>query len=113
MVWNDGKPERVRDFTWADHVNDFWDEALNPNAHTGMMRRHLERWLLGLCDVYRAHPERFVVADWDALFERYRHIGLIDTRELRPEVFFPQRCEALVDRGAVVTLEPAVPREAP
>ena len=76
IAWRDGRPERTRDFTWADHVNDFWDEALNPNAYSRTMGRHMARWLLRHCDAYRAYPERFAVADADALFERYRHIGL-------------------------------------
>ena len=28
--WEDGKPVRQRRFTWADHVNPFWDELLKP-----------------------------------------------------------------------------------
>ncbi len=116
MVWRDGVPERVGDFTWADHVNDFWDEALNPNAYSGVFRRHLERWLVRHCEVYRAHPERFAVADAEALYKRYRHIGLIDTGELRPDVFFPGHCGALADAkepGAVATLGAAVPGGTP
>lgn len=93
MVWREGMPVRGRDFTWSEHVNDFWDEALNPNAYTRTFRRHLERWLLGHCDVYETHPERFAIDDADALNARYQHIGLIDASGLRPESFFPQRCD--------------------
>ena len=116
MAWRDGIPERVGDFTWADHVNDFWDEALNPNAYSGVFRRHLERWLVRHCEVYGAYPERFAVEDADALFERYRHIGLVETGELRPDVFFPRHCGALADAGepgAVATLGAAVPGGTP
>ena len=28
--WLDDRPVRQRAFTWADHINPFWDEALNP-----------------------------------------------------------------------------------
>ena len=104
MAWRDGVPERVRDFTWADHVNAFWDEALNPNAYSRTFARHLARWLLGHCEVYRQHPDRFAVADADALFSHYAHIGLVDTSHLRPERFFPGHCDSVaeeaVGRGA-------------
>ncbi len=113
MAWRNGRPERMRDFTWADHVNDFWDEALNPNAYSRTMGRHMARWLLGHCEVYRAYPERFAVRDADGLFERYQHIGLIDTRELRPEVFFPRHCGFVAEGGASPALGSAVAGRAP
>ena len=113
MTWRDGMPERVRDFTWADHVNDFWDEALNPNAYSRTFGRHLERWLLGHCEVYRAHPERFAVSDVDGLSERYAHIGLIDTSALRPEVFFPRHCGFVAEEQASPALGSAVAGHTP
>ena len=92
MAWREGRPVRRRDFTWSDHVNAFWDEALNPNAYSSVMLKHLKHWLLEHCDAYRAHPDRFAVADADALYGRYRHIGLVDTSAMRPETFFPEHC---------------------
>ena len=100
MVWRDGVPVRRRAFTWSEHVNAFWDEALNPNAYTRTFRRHLERWLLGHCEVYRQHPERFAAADADALFSHYAHIGLVDTSYLRPERFFPGHCGPVAGEAA-------------
>ena len=105
--------ERVHDFTWADHVNDFWDEALNPNAYSRTFGRHLERWLLGHCEVYLAHPDRFAAPDADVLAERYQHIGLIDTSELRPEVFFPRHCGFVTEEQASPALGSAVAGHVP
>ncbi len=56
------------------------------------MLNHLKHWLLEHCDAYRTHPDRFAVADADALYGRYRHIGLVDTSAMRPETFFPEHC---------------------
>ena len=48
--------------------------------------------MLRLCNDFARRPERYGVPDADALFERYRHIGLIDTRELQPARFLAAHC---------------------
>ena len=92
MAWREGKPVRRRDFSWADHVNDFWDEALNPNAYDRLLLPHVKRFLLQQCERFLTRPERYTAQGLDALYERYRHIGVVDTRELRPAVFLAQEC---------------------
>ena len=94
MVWRNGTPTRRRDFTWADHVNAFWDEALNPNAYDRLLLPHVKRFLLTQCDPFLAQPGRYSAPGLDALYERYRHIGVTDTRELRPSVFLARECAA-------------------
>ena len=90
--WLDDRPVRQRAFTWADHINPFWDEALNPNAYSPALLPYAEARMLRLCNDFARRPERYGVPDADALFERYRHIGLIDTRELQPARFLAAHC---------------------
>ena len=90
--WGDEGPVRQRPFTWADHVNAFWDEALNPNAYSAALLPHVEERLLRLCEDFACRPERYGAADAAALFERYRHIGLLDTSALRPTRFLAAHC---------------------
>ena len=92
MTWRDGKPLRRRDFSWVDHVNAFWDEALNPNAYDCALLPHVKGFLLEQCDQFLARPERYAATGLDALYERYRHIGVVDTRALRPSIFLASRC---------------------
>ena len=94
LGWRDDVPVRQRPFTWADHVNAFWDEALNPNAYSAALLPYVKERLLRLCDDFARRPERYEVPDADALFERYRHIGLLDTSALRPARFLAAHCPA-------------------
>ena len=90
--WQEDKPVRQRDFTWRDHVNPFWDEALNPNAYSPALRPYAEQRLLRLCSDFAARPERYQVADTERLIQRYRHVGLQDTRWLAPANYLPTNC---------------------
>ncbi len=92
--WRKGVPIKQRAFTWADHVNSFWDEALNANVYSPRLLPYVERRMLLLCDDFRRRPERYRVADADALFQRYRQVGLVDTSALRPETFLGENCAA-------------------
>ena len=90
--WRQGRPVRQRAFTWRDHVNEFWDEALNPNAYGPALLPVVEEHLLQLCEDFAARPERYRVTDAERLFERYRHIGLQDTSWLAPANYLPVNC---------------------
>ena len=90
--WREGVPRKQRAFTWADHVNPFWDEALNPNVYSRRLLPFVEKRMLRLCDDFRRRPERYRVAGGDALFERYQKVGLVDTSWLRPETFLAKNC---------------------
>ncbi len=93
FVWEAGKPVRRRNFAWADHVNAFWDEAINPNAYDRLLLPLIEEVLLGHCARFKNQPERYAAPDADALFRRYQRIGVVDTRDLRPDRFLEARCE--------------------
>lgn len=89
--WRDGAPARQRPFTFADHVNPLWDEALNPNVYAPGFAPAVKRRLLGLCGDFARRPARYQV-DYDALLARYRGAGLRPNRELMPSVFLPRHC---------------------
>ena len=72
-----------RPFDWADHVNDYWDEALNINHYDALLYTRMKTRLLTFCDNYREHPELYVVQDEDALKDRYQDLQLRETSELR------------------------------
>lgn len=70
------RAEVARPFSWADHVNDFWDEALNPSHMSPQMARSLQTALRTLCGDYARSPESFRARDADGLAKRYGGIGL-------------------------------------
>lgn len=86
-----------RPFTWRDHVNAFWDEALNPNVYGSGLMPAVEERLLRLCADFAARPERYRV-DAETLLARYRHIGVTDTQWLAPARYLPAHCPAAVSR---------------
>ena len=83
LAWEEDHWIMQRPFDWADHVNDYWDEALNINHYDVMLYTHMKTRLLSFCDSYFEHPELFVVHDEEALKYRYRNLQLRDTSELR------------------------------
>ena len=72
-----------RPFDWADHVNDYWDEALNINHYDKLLYPRIKARLLTLCSDYYSDPELFEIHDEEALRERYSHLQLRETSELR------------------------------
>lgn len=91
--WRNGIPERRRAFTWSDHVNDFWDEALNANHFDRMLRPHMRKRLLEFCDQYLDYPDLYTSPNADALWQRYAHVGLRDARDLSADVYLAAHCE--------------------
>ncbi len=85
LTRQDGRLVQQRPFTWADHINDYWDEALNPSYNVESLNTRLRKSILTLCDDYHQHPKFFTVHNDTALWQKYQHIGLIDARENRFE----------------------------
>jgi hypothetical protein len=83
LTWAGDRWEVQRPFTFADHVNDYWDEALNVNHFDALLYPHMKQRLLGYCDDYRVAPMDYSIAGETALAERYGHLQLRDTSELR------------------------------
>ena len=90
--WQDGKPVRQRRFTWGDHVNAFWDEALNPNVYHRALLPHVEKRLLSLCDDFARRPQSYRVPNAAELTLRYRYAGMRLNDALLPAGFLSARC---------------------
>jgi len=75
--------EIQRSFDWRDHVNDFWDEALNPSFLSPSLAKFLRRRLHELCDDYERRPEAYVPHLDAATRRRYEAIGLRPALEFR------------------------------
>jgi len=81
--WEDDGWVMQREFDWADHVNEYWDEALNVNAYDWMLRRYMEDRLADLCPQYWQDPAIYTIEDEGELQARYAHLGMRDTKSMR------------------------------
>ncbi|MDH4125974.1 MAG: hypothetical protein OEW64_10545 [Gammaproteobacteria bacterium] len=78
-----------REFDWADHVNEYWDEALNINHFDALLYKHMHERLVTLCPKYWENPDLYTIADEAPLREKYAHLGMRDTSELRLDSLCP------------------------
>lgn len=76
VLWRAGRPVVQRPFDWADHVNDYWDEALNPSFYGRGLQRFMNRKLPELCGEYRRDPAAFKPRNEAELERRYATIGM-------------------------------------
>lgn len=83
LAWADDGWQIQRAFTWADHVNAYWDEALNVNHFDGLLYPHMKERLSGFCKDYEVNPGLYQISEEEELMERYDHLQLRDTSELR------------------------------
>lgn len=90
LAWETDHWVVQRPFTWADHVNAYWDEALNVNHFDALLYPHMKERLLGFCDDYFTEPAVYDVHDEAALEDRYADLQLRDTSELRLSNLCPQ-----------------------
>lgn len=72
-----------RPFDWRDHVNAYWDEALNPGLYDGLLKHRVLGHLAELCESYSETPEAFVAPDDAELAERYALLRLRDASRYR------------------------------
>jgi hypothetical protein len=83
LAWRDGRWVMQRQFTWADHVNEFWDEALNINHYDALLYPHMKERLQTFCPDYFEDPTLWEIEQEEDLLARYAHLELRDTSELR------------------------------
>jgi hypothetical protein len=83
LAWENDHWIMQRPFDWADHVNDYWDEALNINDYDELLYSYMKNRFLSFCDDYREDPDLWMVHNEEALKYRYRNLQLRDTSELR------------------------------
>jgi hypothetical protein len=83
LAWQDDGWVIQRSFTWADHVNEYWDEALNVNHYDALLYARMKERLETFCPDYFEAPDLYEIKDEELLQERYVDLQLRDTSELR------------------------------
>jgi len=85
LAWQEDHWVMQRDFTWADHVNEYWDEALNINHFDRILYPHMEKRLMTFCSDYFTAPEKYTINPntESNLIEQYQDLELRDTSDLR------------------------------
>ncbi|MGH8034440.1 MAG: hypothetical protein ACREO9_04385, partial [Lysobacterales bacterium] len=83
LAWHAGGWVIQRPFTWADHVNDYWDEALNINHYDSLLYPHMRARLQMFCSDFFAEPDKYRIEDEEVLQNRYAHLQLRNTSDLR------------------------------
>jgi hypothetical protein len=89
LRWHNGGWIIQRDFDWADHVNEYWDEALNVNHYDKLIYKHIRERMVDLCQKYWEDPSLYAIEDEESLRTRYSHLELRDTSFLRLDIFCP------------------------
>ena len=100
LAWREDHWIIQRSFTWADHVNEYWDEALNINHYDRLLHHHMKDRLLTFCDDYYRTPEMYIIEDEDPLRDRYAHLQLRDTSDLRLDHLCPVDPNYSISGGA-------------
>jgi hypothetical protein len=105
LRWEDDGWVIQRDFDWADHVNAYWDEALNINRYDDLIYKHIRKRIVGLCPQYWEDPSLYTIDDEAALKARYSHLQLHDSWHLKldnlcPSIASQQDESALAVGGA-------------
>jgi hypothetical protein len=77
ITWDAGFPFIQRPFTWADHITDYWDEALLPSNLVPALEETVLPKLKEMCPDYWAKPEIWVSKSEADLHARYANIGLL------------------------------------
>ena len=90
LLWSGDHWEIQRPFTWADHVNQYWDEALNINHYDRLLYPYMHERLQTFCGDYFTAPDMYTVQEENLLQQRYGHLQLRDTSQLRLD----QLCQA-------------------
>ena len=89
LRWEEDGWVMQRKYDWADHVNEYWDEALNINHFDALLYKHMHERLLSLCPNYWQDPQSYTIENEAPLREKYAHIGIRDTSELRLDSLCP------------------------
>ena len=85
LAWQDDHWVIQREFTWADHVNEYWDEALNVNHYDRLAHDDMKERFMTFCPDYFKAPERYEIEqeNEEILKNRYRHLQLRETSDMR------------------------------
>ena len=100
LRWEDNGWIIQREFDWADHVNEYWDEALNINHFDALLFKHMHKRLVSYCPQYWQNPSMYSIADEQPLKNRYSHLELKDNSVLRLDSLCP--VQVYLDTGVAV-----------
>jgi len=103
LRWDGGGWTVQREFDWADHVNEYWDEALNVNHFDALLYRHMHDTFVAMCPKYWERPDLYTIADEDVLRAKYAHLQLRDASELRLDSLCPVQAFLDGDRSRFVS----------
>lgn len=78
-----------RPFDWSDHVNEYWDEALNINHFDVLLYGYMYERIKSYCPQYWQNPSLYSIADEQPLKDRYAHLGMRDNSVLRLDSLCP------------------------
>ena len=109
LRWEDGGWIVQRDFDWADHVNEYWDEALNVNHFDPLLYKHMHAALVAMCPQYWAQPALYSIPNEQALKDRYSHLQLRDTSELRLDSLCPVQAYLKSQMPGMITAGKSLP----
>ena len=85
LRWSDTGWLMQREFDWSDHVNAYWDEALNINDFDRLLQKHMKKRFLQFCQQMINDPSLYSIENEDELATRYEALNLRDTSEFRLE----------------------------
>ena len=100
LRWEDNGWIIQRPFDWADHVNEYWDEALNINHFDALLYKHMHKRFVAHCPQYWKNPSLYAIVDEQPLKDRYAHLGLKENSVLRLDSLCP--VQNFLDTGIVV-----------
>jgi hypothetical protein len=98
LRWQDGGWVMQRPFDWADHVNEYWDEALNINHYDALLYKHMHERLASLCPQYWENPGLYTIVDEAPLRAKYDHLQLRDNSELRLDSLCPMQAAITAEK---------------
>ena len=93
LKWTGAGWSIQRPFDFADHVNPYWDEALNINHYDKLLYEPMRERLTSFCGDYSSNPEMYHLSNEEVYKAQYRHLQLRETSELR----LPELCKAEVE----------------
>lgn len=94
-----------RPFDWSDHVNAYWDEALNNNQYDGLLYKYMHETFVAMCPDYWANPELYKIPNEESLKSRYAHLQLREASELRLDSLCPVQAYMDGKKNSVTTAE--------
>jgi len=103
LRWEDDAWIIQREFDWADHVNEYWDEALNINHFDSALYKHMHDTFVDMCPQYWERPDLYTIVNEAVLVEKYAHLQLRDTSELRLDSLCPVQAFLDGDTSKFVT----------